>query len=404
MQLRKLSEPRIWEDCADYSILQTMQENKHRKHTSSIALVKAKLFPRINQEIESGGSLLPSALKKQGIYPKWQNNPIILERHSPKEDYKGLKQFSKHTVTSTVKGRVIIGDVSPQKGERTPSPSRFIPVNPHHARSVIERQVEYDIDIYGKVSGRDERIRRSVEKARAHISPLKEPRVKLVNRQVTLMNKLQIQRIAQKSVQQPRTPLRSSIHADWINSHNDFETFIPSDKENPRLSILKNFKSINRVMRSSFLKNPQELAEHELPMFNQVKNLAQKMTGVMKQMHSVGRFKAETELKVKFPLMYSKRMDGKRMQMPEGYGGTGRYNNQSDLRSTNYERNLLNQDSTSDLNKPAPFEQTPMVVNDYGEHIAEFQQTFADEKGQQVASPMNIEEFRKKRSTSQVVM
>lgn len=51
------------------------------------------------------------------------------------------------------------------------------------------------------------------------------------------------------------------------------------------------------------------------------------MTGVMKQMHSVGRFKAETELKVKYPLMYSKRMDGKRMQMPEGYGGTGRYNN-----------------------------------------------------------------------------
>ena len=62
-------------------------------------------------------------------------------------------------------------------------------------------------------------------------------------------------------------------------------------------------------MRSSFLKNPQDLAENELPVFNQVKTLAQKMTGIMKQMNSVSRFKPsqrEMELKVKYPLTYSK--------------------------------------------------------------------------------------------------
>ena len=71
-------------------------------------------------------------------------------------------------------------------------------------------------------------------------------------------------------------------------------------------------------------------------MFNQVKTLAQKMTGVMKQMHSVGRFKAkrESELKVKYPLMHS--------QKQQMLGFATRYNNNSDLRSTNYERNLLN--------------------------------------------------------------
>lgn len=183
MQLRKLSDSMIWEDCADLSIMQSMKANKQRKHTSSIALVKAKLFPKIDKEIELGASVLPSVIKRQGIYPKWQNNPIILERNSPKnERASNFKQFSKHTVASTVKGRMIIGDFSPLKAERTPSPQKFIPVNPHHARSVIERQVDYDVDIYGTVSGREERVRLSVEKAKNHISPLKDSRVPLLNK------------------------------------------------------------------------------------------------------------------------------------------------------------------------------------------------------------------------------
>lgn len=58
---------------------------------------------------------------------------------------------------------------------------------------------------------------------------------------------------------------------DSINSKNDYDMFLNEGAEEPRLSVLKNFKSINRVMRSGFLKQAQDIPEAEQPLFSQVK-------------------------------------------------------------------------------------------------------------------------------------
>lgn len=83
-------------------------------------------------------------------------------------------------------------------GRRTPSPTRFIPVNPHQAKRVIENPADYDLDIYGEVSGRDERVRHSVEKAKAHISPLKL-KSQLLQRKSTIFQKLNSVRVLTRS-------------------------------------------------------------------------------------------------------------------------------------------------------------------------------------------------------------
>jgi hypothetical protein len=70
---------------------------------------------------------------------------------------------------------------------------------------------------------------------------------------------------------------------------NNFDTFLRREAEQPRLSVLKNFKSINRVMRSSFLKNPIGLHDDELERYNRVKDLAKKMTSVMKHIAATSR-------------------------------------------------------------------------------------------------------------------
>jgi hypothetical protein len=49
------------------------------------------------------------------------------------------------------------------------------------------------------------------------------------------------------------------LFRESLNSTNNFGTFLRLENEQPRLSILNNFKSINRVMRSTFLKDPKEL-------------------------------------------------------------------------------------------------------------------------------------------------
>ena len=42
-----------------------------------------------------------------------------------------------------------------------------------------------------------------------------------------------------------------------INSYNHLGQFMPGDKEKSRLTVLQNFKEINRIMTSNFLKNKQ---------------------------------------------------------------------------------------------------------------------------------------------------
>lgn len=39
-----------------------------------------------------------------------------------------------------------------------------------------------------------------------------------------------------------------------LNSYNDIRQFLPGEKEKPRYTVLKNFKEINRIMTSTFVK------------------------------------------------------------------------------------------------------------------------------------------------------
>ena len=40
-----------------------------------------------------------------------------------------------------------------------------------------------------------------------------------------------------------------------LNSYNNINQFMPSKSEKPRLTVLQNFKEINRIMTSTFIKN-----------------------------------------------------------------------------------------------------------------------------------------------------
>lgn len=40
-----------------------------------------------------------------------------------------------------------------------------------------------------------------------------------------------------------------------MNSYNNITQFMPSKSEKPRLTVLQNFKEINRIMTSTFIKN-----------------------------------------------------------------------------------------------------------------------------------------------------
>ena len=88
------------------------------------------------------------------------------------------------------------------------------------------------------------------------------------------------------------SPREIPVNRESLNSKNDFGTFLIKENEQPRLSILNNFKSINRVMRSTFLKDPRDLQENQLERYNRVKELAKKMTGVMKHIAATSRFTA----------------------------------------------------------------------------------------------------------------
>lgn len=47
-----------------------------------------------------------------------------------------------------------------------------------------------------------------------------------------------------------------------LNSVNKFNTFLPSNNENPRLTVLSNFKEISRIMTNSFLKQKELEAKY----------------------------------------------------------------------------------------------------------------------------------------------
>ena len=82
-----------------------------------------------------------------------------------------------------------------------------------------------------------------------------------------------------------------------MNSYNNLHQYMPHSKEFPRLSVLQNFKEINRIMTNNFRKNKQleEKYKQRLPAdFAQKMEMEQlataNMINIMKKMHSPRNF------------------------------------------------------------------------------------------------------------------
>ena len=48
-----------------------------------------------------------------------------------------------------------------------------------------------------------------------------------------------------------------SKQSQILNSKNSFNTFLPTDHEQPRLTVLQNFKEISRIMTNNYLKHKE---------------------------------------------------------------------------------------------------------------------------------------------------
>ena len=84
-----------------------------------------------------------------------------------------------------------------------------------------------------------------------------------------------------------------------INSYNHINQFMPSKGEKPRLTVLQNFKEINRIMTSTFMKN-KALEEkygripNDILAKKESEDVAsQNMTQIMKKMVSPRTFNGE---------------------------------------------------------------------------------------------------------------
>ena len=87
-----------------------------------------------------------------------------------------------------------------------------------------------------------------------------------------------------------------------LDSNNDFTKFCPpADKDgnqNPRLSILNNFKEISRIMTQNFLTHKKlesryektAIPRSELLKMREEERAQERMTGILKQMHSPRNF------------------------------------------------------------------------------------------------------------------
>jgi len=59
------------------------------------------------------------------------------------------RKIMKHTVSSTIKGRALVNEVSSSDNnmiKRAYSPPKFVPVNPSQAKDVILRPIIYEPD------------------------------------------------------------------------------------------------------------------------------------------------------------------------------------------------------------------------------------------------------------------
>jgi hypothetical protein len=80
-----------------------------------------------------------------------------------------------------------------------------------------------------------------------------------------------------------------------FGSYNNLSSFLPSEHERPRLSVLQNFKDINRMLRSNFLQNKSTrkgLPTDELALHEKEDEAVNNMTKQMKHLVNHSRFQS----------------------------------------------------------------------------------------------------------------
>ncbi|CAI2374645.1 unnamed protein product [Moneuplotes crassus] len=148
----------------------------------------------------------------------------------------------------------------------------FSPVNPNQARKMIERNVflnntkDINFDLPEKNPSESDFF--------DHDSIDKAPKLKFVPNN--------------------KNPSHIRNASGYMNSNNNFETFLKRNDEAPRLAILENYKQISRVMRNTFLKakdleqrfKNNALTSEELRKKKEEEENTKKLTKILKQMNS----------------------------------------------------------------------------------------------------------------------
>mgnify|MGYP000070373531 CR=1 FL=1 len=85
-----------------------------------------------------------------------------------------------------------------------------------------------------------------------------------------------------------------------LNSYNNIKQFMPSTNEQPRLTVLQNFKEISRIMTSTFIKQKDLESKYKKGLPKALKEVRDAETAatshmcqIMKKMHSPRNFTSE---------------------------------------------------------------------------------------------------------------
>jgi len=82
-----------------------------------------------------------------------------------------------------------------------------------------------------------------------------------------------------------------------LNSYNNINQFMPSKEEKPRMTVLQNFKEINRIVTNTFMKKKDLESKYKkgvpadvLAKTEHEEQVVSNMASIMKKMHSPRNF------------------------------------------------------------------------------------------------------------------
>ena len=202
-------------------------------------------------------------LKVMGLTPdQSQIDDSTISKQGGPSAHKRAVSFESPTLASSTKQRVII-----EPAELSMSKSAFKPVNMGEAKNTLVGNVfVLQNDYY-------------LTKREADMEERHAKRDKM---------------LFGKFIPNTKSPAHLEKTTSFVNSQNDYVSFLKKKEEVPRLSILENYKQISRIMRNSFLKSKEyevriknnTMTAEEMTKKNEEDETTKKMTAILKQMNS----------------------------------------------------------------------------------------------------------------------